>query len=1428
MIKKLILSSLIGWSFQTQSEVSDKYVLEAGKPLVQQAEKSTANQLVLSVGVFDPLKETLDFSKSKIKRGESSKYSIVQFYEGKVDSLWLSKNGVEIVSYMPNNAFVVRLNELKKDLIAKSDKVRWIGNYLSNYKISPRLYGIKNKTKDKRNSSINLSVTVFKDYTKKHIPALIKKHLPFASFAIPYNPAYSSNLVLNISNDKINEALSLLASIDEVKWVNVFHFDTINNTEATSAVQANKASNGVSTDDFYVPGNTPIWDKGLTGAGQIVAVADSGLDSDEDWFVHYDNGQTVTHIVTESESTNILPQIGTIYPDRKVLGYFTMPLAVAYEHQIFEFHGTHVTGSVAGDRREAINNGPNGSFSSPDTSGYDNDDGMAPNAQLLFQDCGGSTEREDSDGNLFAPILCFSGPMFQQAFNAGARIHSNSYGGANIGYSSSDASADDMLRNNEDMLILFAAGNDGSDANTISSSSQGKNMLTVGALSHGNSSILARFSSRGPTDDNRIKPDITATGISIESARGNEQHSTSINTSPQRSTQSGTSMSTPITAGSAALMRQYYTDGFYPTGSANSADAHNPTGPLMKATLINGANTDVGHFNGDAGWGRVWLENSLPFTGSEQGLRAWEITNKDGLKTNEEMLFTIEAKDDQPIIATLTWYDVAGPLGSNKTLVNDLDLSIENNGTLYKGNNFSEGVSIEGGQSDTINSVEQVRISSHESGIFTIKVSAPSIPGDGNQNSNRQGFALVVSANFDNITSNPQPLTPVSNFTVSENTNFNNQLSWNDDTNADYFEIYRVEGSCSTADHRQFRYIGNSLQTEFIDSDNLGAFRYAYKVRPAQFKELGPLSSCIDIESTRLCNEPPEFNQSSIVVADSTGDVCHVELQWQAATSVCPDATGVRYNVYRSSDINFTPSNSTLIASTGIDANSFDDTFAPSGEPTFYIVTAEDNTTVGNGPNQGNESITTTAVVATTLATTTTVGTLVEDIDNTALMNLNFPWQITDRRASNSILSYHSGPDVGNYPENTCGRMVTRTLSIPSGSVDAAELVYQARYNIEQNWDGVVVEISTNDGATWSDLPPNGGYPSSFSQTSTPPINICQYPSTHGAFSGSTNGAFQTFSHDLSQFAGQSIKMRWSLSTDPSAEEEGFYIDNIEYRNIDVPNACTVNTAPPEPEKPQAGLYFDPTHNGHGFVLEPIANTDLYFTVFYTYQDDGTPEWYTSLATLENNTLSASLDRVTYDFTVDPVGANLPLIVDTSINRNITLDFNSSSTAAAACSDASVGLTSWQIGAQLGDWCIQHIDTAIGIAPASNDFGGTWWTGIDDDGWGLSMTFAGDLVLVTIYYFDADGNPRWVQGNQPGFQTGQEITIAMREVEGYSRDDSPPASFVLNDAGSLSLTINGNTGDNQGVIDLDITYQGAQGGSWIRSNVPLSLFTESH
>ena len=193
--------------------------------------------------------------------------------------------------------------------------------------------------------------------------------------------------------------------------------------------------NGVPNNDNYVPNNTPIWDKGLIGSGQIIGVADSGLDSNEDWFAHYDNGETVTHEVTEAENVTP-PNVGTTYPNRKVFGYFIMPGAAAYDHAGANFHGTHVTGSTSGDRLAAIGTGPAGSISSPTSAGYDNDDGMAPNAQILFQDIG-------SDDGLTGQG---SSPMWQQAYDVGVRIHSNSYGSTGDGqYSFSDLFADRTL-----------------------------------------------------------------------------------------------------------------------------------------------------------------------------------------------------------------------------------------------------------------------------------------------------------------------------------------------------------------------------------------------------------------------------------------------------------------------------------------------------------------------------------------------------------------------------------------------------------------------------------------------------------------------------------------------------------------------------------------------------------------------------------------------------------------------------------------------------------------------------------------------------------------------------------------------------------------------------------------------------------------------
>ena len=101
-------------------------------------------------------------------------------------------------------------------------------------------------------------------------------------------------------------------------------------------------------------------------------------------------------------------------------------------------------------------------------------------------------------------------------------------------------------------------------------------------------------------------------------------------------------------------------------------------------------------------------------------------------------------------------------------------------------------------------------------------------------------------------------------------------------------------------------------------------------------------------------------------------------------------------------------------------------------------------------------------------------------------------------------------------------------------------------------------EISTDGGTTWSDLPPDGGYPSSFAQTGSPPVNACGYDASHGAFNGVTtatsdadpgNGTatavFKPFTTDLSAYAGQSVIIRWRFSSDPATNFAGFFLDDI-------------------------------------------------------------------------------------------------------------------------------------------------------------------------------------------------------------------------------------------------------------------------------------------
>jgi bacillopeptidase F (M6 metalloprotease family) len=165
-------------------------------------------------------------------------------------------------------------------------------------------------------------------------------------------------------------------------------------------------------------------------------------------------------------------------------------------------------------------------------------------------------------------------------------------------------------------------------------------------------------------------------------------------------------------------------------------------------------------------------------------------------------------------------------------------------------------------------------------------------------------------------------------------------------------------------------------------------------------------------------------------------------------------------------------------------------------------------------------------------------------------MNMEGVWRISNTRASTGLFSYHNAGDSGTYTSDTCASITSIPFVVAAGGT----LQYDARFNLEQNWDGVVVEISTNGGSTWADLPPTGGYPGTLSETGSPPINACGYAATQGAYTGSSGGVFQAKASSLAAFAGQTVMIRWRFTSDPGAEEEGFYLDNVRLPSVGAPD----------------------------------------------------------------------------------------------------------------------------------------------------------------------------------------------------------------------------------------------------------------------------------
>ena len=425
----------------------------------------------------------------------------------------------------------------------------------------------------------------------------------------------------------------------------------------------------------------------LDGAGQVIVVTDTGLDEDHGDF----DGRV-----------------------RSVQNGFGPDDSAKDRHS---GHGTHVMATLLGDG-----------------SGDANTTGVAPGAEVIMYQL-----EHDQTGQIARWGSLYD--LMRDARTRGATVSVNAWGAGNSSgtYSADSRTLDLFARDHHDMLIVFSAGDDPS-ANGVTPPSTAKSALSVGASTTTPEGSVWNGSSLGPTLDGRIKPDLVAPGTDVCSARAEEAQfalggdcspATHGSGTPLYMTLSGSSMATAATGGAATLARQHLVD---------EVGIVSPSSDLLRAMLINGA-TDLGTPgpDADAGWGQLDLAQAIEPAHAGTALDVWVDANG-SLEVGWSYTYTFDLDMTHGLMATLAWNDVAGSSSSNQSaprVVNDLDLVLTApNGTTYLANHFSNGLTVTGGTPDRVNTIEQVRLASGQSGNWSLTVRQVS-GGD-------QRFAIVV------------------------------------------------------------------------------------------------------------------------------------------------------------------------------------------------------------------------------------------------------------------------------------------------------------------------------------------------------------------------------------------------------------------------------------------------------------------------------------------------------------------------------------------------------------------------------------------------------------------------------------------------------------------------------------------------------------
>jgi len=361
-------------------------------------------------------------------------------------------------------------------------------------------------------------------------------------------------------------------------------------------------------------------------------------------------------------------------------------------------------------------------------------------------------------------------------------------------------------------------------------------------------------------------------------------------------------------------------------------------------------------------------------------------------------------------------------------------------------------------------------------------------------------------------------------------------LNWTTDlANGESYNVFRSEGGCAV-DH--FEMIAQNITVaSYSDISVTGQVNVGYKI--SKTSNAGKCESdrsiCVETMTTGICTTAPLFSGINSVGSSNTNS-CGLDIQWNAASSYC--SGDISYDIYKSTNPAFIPDASNKVAS-AISANQWHDTGVVGDVEYYYLVRSRD---------ESNQSQDNNVVKLSSIATgpiKNGVWAAGAEIGDTGFNQetRHIGWEVNTTRVHSGNRSYW-----GQNQSNSCNDLLTQSITLTAAK--NSQLSFWTAFDIEDEWDGGVLEITTDE-RQWDQVLLSPNYPGSFRDST----DACGYALGTPSFTG-INLTWQQHTVDLSSYQGQAIKIRWNFSTDGNVNEEGWYLDDISISNTQIPSQC--------------------------------------------------------------------------------------------------------------------------------------------------------------------------------------------------------------------------------------------------------------------------------